>query len=337
MATKKGLTLMPDFDKEAFLSADDTFCIGGQIFKVLSYGEFNSEKYLRALAHLALPAQAEESVKVYLIESKSTGLMPPKEWLNWPTIDPYSGDLLNFGDNRAVFNSTEPSFIFADYGSQEIYYWINDFDSLPLNETAAPLRLVFHIWFEPTPLFLCHAAGLGFSEKGILLTGKSGSGKSTSTLSCLNTQLKYAGDDFILVDPDKNLVYSLYSVAKLNIEQFENFLHLKPLISNIEQIPREKGHVYINESFTDSMINQFSIQAIILPTITGLEDTYINECSKIEAIKALVPSSVWILRANTKAVEKMKLFISKTPTFRLMAGINLTKIAPTLTQFINEN
>jgi hypothetical protein len=328
---------MFDLKRDKFLKAENTYSIGGQIFKILSYGKFSTEKYLRALAHLEIPDSGKEDVRIYLIESKSTGMTPPQEWLNWSNIDAYSGDLLNFGNNRAIFNSTEPSFIFADYHSHEVYYWINDFNSLPPNETAAPLRLVFHIWFEPTPLFLCHAAGLGFSQKGILLTGKSGSGKSTSTLSCLNTKIKYAGDDFILVDPEKNLVYSLYSVAKLNIEQFENFLHLKPHISNTEQIPREKGHVYIHESFTDSMINQFSIQAILLPTITGQQDTYIKECSKIEAVKALVPSSVWILRANTKAVEKMKLFISKTPTYRLMAGINLTQIAPILTEFIHEN
>ncbi|WP_337042179.1 hypothetical protein [Emticicia sp. 17c] len=328
---------MFDFEKQHFLSSVNLYSIGGQFFEVLSYGEFSSEKYLRALAHLSCKSVSQESVKIHLIESKSTGIIPPEEWLNWPDIDSYSGDLLNFGNNRAVFNSTEPSFIFVDYSSKNIYYWVDDFCRLPPNETAAPLRMVFHLWFEPTASFLCHAAGLGISEEGVLLTGKSGSGKSTSTLSCLNTKLKYAGDDFILVDPEQNLVYSLYSVAKLNIEQFDNFTHLKPLISNIEQIPREKGHVYINESFTDSMITQFSIKAILLPTITGLEDTFIQECSKLDAIKALVPSSVWILRSNTKAVEKMKLFISKTPTFRLMAGVNLNQIAPILTAFINEN
>ncbi|GAB3508591.1 phosphoenolpyruvate carboxykinase (ATP) [Emticicia fontis] len=328
---------MLNFEKEELLKTENIYSIGGQTFKILSYGEFNSEKYLRGLAHLAVRSETEEMVRVHLIESKSTGSTPPEEWLNWPTIDPYSGELLDFGDNRALFNSTEPYFIFVDYASRDIYYWIDDFCRLSPNETASPLRMVFHLWFDPTELFLCHAAGLGFSKKGILLTGKSGSGKSTSTLSCLNTELKYAGDDFILVDSEKSMVYSLYSAAKLNIDQFDNFPHLKPLISNIEHVPREKGHVYINESFTDSMINQFSIQAILLPTITGLENTFIKECSKIDAIKALVPSSVWILRTNKKSVEKMKLLISKTPTFRLMAGVNLEQIAPTLIDFINEN
>lgn len=328
---------MLNFDKEKLLKSENTFNIGGQVFKVLSYGSFKYEKYLRALAHLAIQSKGEENIKINLIESRSTGSTPPEAWLNWPTIDPYSGELLDFGDNRALFNSTEPYFIFVDYASNEIYYWVDDFCRLSPNETASPLRMVFHLWFEPTKLFLCHAAGLGFSQKGVLLTGKSGSGKSTSTLSCLNTRLKYAGDDFILVDSEKSIVYSLYGAAKLNVEQFENFPHLKPLISNIEHIPREKGHIYINESFKDSMINQFSIQAILLPTITGLENTFIKECSKIDAIKALVPSSVWILRTNKTAVEKMKLLIAKTPTFRLMAGVNLEQIAPTLINFINEN
>ena len=35
---------------------------------------------------------------------------------------------------------------------------------------------------------------------GVLIAGKSGSGKSTSTLACLTSGLLYAGDDYVLVD-----------------------------------------------------------------------------------------------------------------------------------------
>src|SRR6218665_3973175 len=147
---------MTSFEKEKLLKAENTYSIGGQIFKVQSYGEFDSKRYLRALAHLEVHDPKEENVRIHLIESKSTGSTPPEEWLNWPTIDPYSGELLEFGDNRAIFNSSEPYFIFVDYASREVYYWVDDFCQLSPNATAAPLLMVFHLWFDPTPLFLFH-------------------------------------------------------------------------------------------------------------------------------------------------------------------------------------
>lgn len=323
--------------KEKFLKKTNYYSIGEQEFKVLSYGDFDSDSYLKSMSHIKLENISGTNVTIHLIESKSTGLRPPQEWLNWSEIALYNGELLNFGSNRAIFNSTELWFIFIDYESNAVYYWVEDFLRLSPRESAIPLIMVFHLWFDNTPLFLCHAAALGTSETGVLLTGRGGSGKSTSTLSCLNTAMKIAGDDFVLVDSDKCIVYTLYGVTKLTIEQFDNLPHLKPLIWNTDQIPDEKGQVYINEFFPDSMINQFKLKAILLPTITGLEDTFIKQCSKTEVIKALVPSSIWILKSSKKAVEKMNHLIAKTPAFRLMAGIDLNQIAPTLIKFINES
>lgn len=324
-------------EKEKFLKTTNYYSVGGQEFKVLSYGDFDSDAYLKSMSHIKLENSSGNNVTIHLIESKSTGLRPPQAWLDWQEIDPYNGELLNFGTNRALFNSTELWFIFIDYNSDTIYYWVDDFLKLSPRESAIPLIMVFHLWFDHTPFFLCHAAALGTLEKGVLLTGRGGSGKSTSTLSCLNTEVKIAGDDFVLVDSEKSVAYSLYGVTKLNIDQYEHLPHLKPLIWNMHQIPDEKGQVYINEFFADSMINEFIIKAILLPTITGLAETTIKQCSKADAIKALVPSSIWILKSSKKAVEKMNSLIARTPTFRLMAGTNLNQIAPTLIKLIDES
>lgn len=329
--------LMLNLLQEKKPASENYYNIGGYAFKILSYGDFDSQAYLKSMSHLVLGPGSNAEVTIHLIESVSTGLTPPNEWLDWPDINPYNGELLNFGSNRALFNNTELWFVYADFDTNQIYYWVDDFLKLPPRDYAIPLIMVFNLWFANTRFFLCHAAALGIGEKGILLTGKGGSGKSTSTLSCINTEVKLAGDDFLLVDSERFMAHSLYGVAKLNIDQYENLPHLKPLISNIDQVPDEKGQVYVNEFFPNSMISQFRIEAILLPTITGLEDTFIQKCSKTDAIKALVPSSIWILKSDKRAVEKMNYLISQRPTFRLMAGTKLEQIAPTLATFINES
>lgn len=328
-----GIKLQP------LLTTTQYYLIASQCFCVETYGSFDVKDYLRSLSHLKIKDNINsKTVSIKLIESKTTWNIPPNQWINWEYINPYNGQLIGFHNGYyAMLNSNEPSFIFIDYEGLTIYYWVNDFSKLPPNERAAPLRSVFNLWFKNTPLFMCHAAGLGFNNKGVLLTGKGGSGKSTSTLSCLQTQLKYAGDDFLLVDSEKHIAYSLYNVAKLNTEQFDNFNHLKQHISNVEYMPREKGHVYINEAFSGEMLHSFLIKSILMPIIRGKKDTYISTCSKIEAIKALIPSSVWILRSDNKSIEKMKNLINSLPTYNMYAGTQLEQISVQIAKHLNEN
>jgi hypothetical protein len=320
-----------------YLSSTGYYSIGNKIFRIESYGSFDAKAYLRSLQHLKVTTGGTD-VTLKLIESKSTGSTPPEDWWKWQKIDPYNGELLGFGEGYcAVFNSTELSFLYIDYASGVIIYWANDFNRLPVNEISAPLRSVLSCWFRPSAFFLCHAAGVGLNPAGVLLTGKGGSGKSTSTLSCLKSDLKLAGDDFLLVDSENSKAYNLYGVAKLNADQFERFRYLEKFIANISQLPEEKGHVYVNEEFPHTIINEFNITSILLPTVTGKPDTYIEKCSKIDAIKALVPSSVWILKSDVQSVDKMKKLIAKTPTFRLLAGTDLEQIPQQIIAHLHES
>lgn len=319
------------------LSSSGHYSIGDKVFAIETYGSFDAVAYVRSLQHLKLDTEKAD-VSLKLIESKSTGSAPPEAWWKWKEIDAYNGELLGFGEGyNAVFNSTDLSFVFIDYNAGLIIYWAHDFSKLPVNETTAPLRNILSSWFRYSAFFLCHAAGVGLSTGGVLLTGKGGSGKSTSTLSCLQSDLKLAGDDFLLVNSENGKAYSLYGVAKLNADQFERFGYLQKLIANIDQVPEEKGHVYVNEEFPGKMVSELAITSILLPTVTGKRDTYIEKCSKIDAIKALVPSSVWILKSDLQSVEKMKKLIARLPTYRLFAGTDLDQIPQQITAHLYES
>ena len=328
-----------DLDLQPFLQIINYYSIGNQLFKIESYGKFDAKAYLNSLEHLkVVPSEYEDIVTIKIIESATTTSNLPKEWVNWEAVNQYNGELTGFEEGYyAMINTHDSLFILLDYQKKTIFFWINDFDTLSLSERASPIRLPLSLWFRNTSLFMCHAAGIGFNGTGVLLTGKGGSGKSTSTLSCLQTQLKYAGDDFVLVDSEKNIVYSLYNIAKFNTEQLERFEHLKQYVSNVKHIPHEKGQIYINQDFSNEIINSFIVKSILLPTITGKKDTHIGTCSKIDAVKALIPSSVWILRADNNSIEKMKKFINSIPTYRLYAGTALEQIPVNIIKHLNEN
>ncbi len=313
--------------------------IAEQSFEIKIVGNFDWKDYLRAIEHLKAQAPLDGCVEVNLIETKSSGERPPDDILNWYSVNPYSGELEGYSSDKCdIFNSNEPSVLLIDYINRKIHFWVEDFSNLPPNERAAPLRVLFHYWFRNTSKFMCHAAGLSLANNGVLFTGKGGSGKSTSTLiSVLESELKYAGDDFLLVDSNTCKAFSLYNVAKLNMNQFENFPQLMKHIVNKEMIPLEKGHIYMNEINPSKMIREFDIKAILLPTITGQEHSNIVSCTQAESFKALTPSSVWILRADRESIEKMRKFINQVPSYRLLAGTQLSEIPHQIITFINEN
>ena len=64
---------------------------------------------------------------------------------------------------------------------------------------------------------MVHAAAVGDESGGVLLVGRGGSGKSTTALSCLGTQVGYLADDYCLVEMVEGpRVHSLYTSGKAN-------------------------------------------------------------------------------------------------------------------------
>ena len=94
------------------------------------------------------------------------------------------------------------------------FYWLHQACPLPPYERAAPLRAIFHWWFQDRGFHVLHAGAAGTDGGAVLLAGKGGAGKSTAALACLGAGLSYLGDDHCLVKQNQDpCVYSLYNSA----------------------------------------------------------------------------------------------------------------------------
>ena len=84
---------------------------------------------------------------------------------------------------------------------------------------STPLRHILHLALATRGVQFVHAGAVGRPDGGVIIVGRSGSGKSTSTLSTLGSDLLYAGDDYVGVslNPDGGgpYVHSLYGCGKL--------------------------------------------------------------------------------------------------------------------------
>lgn len=313
--------------------------IGPDILK-LHYSELSDlTYYLQSINHLLLEISvAPSDFQLYCWETDVVDILIPNLLLNWENIDPYNGQLLGLPNGLiGVKNSNEKSFIWIDKANKSIFYVLENIRFITHNELVAPFRSIFHLWYEDSPFFMCHAAGIAINDQGILLTAKGGSGKSTSSMASIQHGLNYAGDDFLLVDTQNCIAYSLYHVVKLDIPQFEMFPELKPYIENIESTPREKGQVFLNKLYPGQMCLKFQIKALLIPVFSKGINTHVRQCSKSEAIKALVPSSIWIMRGSPASATKMIAFIQKLDCHILSTGTDFRQLSAKIKEVIHEN
>lgn len=105
----------------------------------------------------------------------------------------------------------------VDHVRGRALHWIRRPEELA-DQLAAPLLSVFYLFFRARGLQLLHGAALGLEGEGFLLLGPGRAGKSSVALDALG-HLAFAGDDYVLVDPEGPTAYSLYRTLKVRDQE----------------------------------------------------------------------------------------------------------------------
>lgn len=222
-----------------------------------------------------------------------------------------------------------------DRERSEALYWTADWRRIPYWERSFPFRTLFHWWFQERNLQPVHAAAVGLPDGGVLIVGRSGSGKSTSALACLDSELLYAGDDYVLISHSPPCVYSLYSTAKLNPDNLERLPQFGESIANPDQLDREKAMIFLHRSAPAKVSPGFPIRALLIPRVTGLRDTSLRCATEAEAFLALAPTTLCHLPgAERPAFEKLKALVRQVPVYWLEAGTELPRIPETILRLL---
>lgn len=309
------------------------FSIGGQTVQLRFAGPDLVPRIVPALEHLAITPPTPPALTVCLFDSASTGIfMPPPPWP--PTAYGARGEIQGFNTDR-IYTFYQPGndiLRMIDTQRNLAIYWVDKAERVPYWEASFPMRSIIHWWTRPQPLQLMHAGAVGLPDGGVLLAGKSGSGKSTSTLACLDSELLYLGDDYILARTAPTpYVYSMYNTAKLVPDNLHRLPHLQPLISNSDQLESEKALFYLKDHYPDKFIHGFPIKAILLPRVTGQRDTRLTKASAAASLKALVPTTILHLpRASHEAFQKMSALVKQVPTYHLELGTDMAQIPQTI-------
>ena len=231
-----------------------------------------------ALAHLQVPAFDAPDLTLLIWDSESTGvkMVPPPCARNCFTD---RGDIWGFNSRRikTAFHWIENSVNVMDLEQHLGVFWVQTIRSVPFWVYASPLRTLFHWWMEKQGCQLLHAAAVGTDDGAILITGKGGSGKSTTAMTCLEAGLYYAADDYLIVATDpRPMVHSLYSTAKLNAEDVAFFDRYREFIRNPNKLDREKAVMFLYPPLEDQLRDTMPLRAIFSPQVVNQERTEIS-------------------------------------------------------------
>ena len=321
--------------------------VGSRIARLRFVGPTLVEPLTRAIGHLRHEPVGSPDLTITIWDSETTGV--PLSPLLQALLDsihsnPFAlltprHEIAALSNDRvaATFELGSGVLILFDRLRNEVVYWVRDPLNLPYYELGAPFRTAFNWGLTRDGVQCIHAAAVGTEQGAILITGRSGSGKSTTALACIGSSLKYLGDDYCAFstahDPE---VFSLYNTAKLNDDvDLERQPHFAPWIVNPERTGDEKYLMYLGEQVPDRIIRRAPLRAIVMPQITMTTRPRLEPTSSAAALRALAPSSMFQLPgAADDALFRMAWLARTLPSYTLECGPDLAANTAVLEELV---
>ena len=217
-------------------------------------------------------------------------------------------------------------------------YWVSSITDIPWWDTTCSFRVIFHLWTRDLPAQLVHAGAVANDSTGVLITGVSGSGKSTSCLNLLRAGYKYLGDDFVWVElGPRPVVHALYQTAKVEIDNFhKNFIEWKPFLRNSETYYNEKALLHIKDMMPGQWLSASPVKTILLPKVSGTRQTSFDRASSSKAFFEMAPSTLHFLPHNRDiSYQKLLQLSSALPAHSWQLGFDIEQFQSSFTNFIN--
>ena len=282
-------------------------------------------------------ADGAAAITVRAWDSESTGVSLPEELPStWSVYSQSLPAMSDAGSRRWTYFRPDPGLTVFDSPSQEATYWVPAASSLTYGDIAGGFRAIIAWAMAERGMVFLHSAAVAWAGRGALIVGASGSGKSSTALSCLLAGIEYLGDDHCLLDlRDTPRVHSVYAAAKLHDAQLARFPELDAFVVNRDRIAPEKGVAILYPAFRDLLPVSRPLSAVLVPRITGREHSTIVPVSPAAALAALAPSTLLqMASADRGGLAAMGRLVRRVPCFSLELGTEPAEIADTVREFL---
>ncbi len=202
---------------------------------------------------------------------------------------------------------------------------VGDHTLIPPWVDRAPFRTILRWWADDSALAPMHASAVAIDDEAVLVTGASGSGKSTTCLACVAAGWSFLADDFCIVTTGSDpMVHPVYGLAKLEPDA-------------LVRLPSLAAHV-VDPSADQLVLDPKShiahgarLRAVLIPQVGSGTTTSVVPISAQEAFRELVPGSVLEgIGAGTQTLGTLAALLRRVPCARLDLGSDLDGVVAAL-------
>jgi len=320
--------------REGFLSASSRtgevlrdYCVAGIPVRLRFAGDALMAPLLPALANPQPAAAVAPKYEICLWDSESTGVSMtpcPRSHKDFTAC----GNIWGFDSPRyrSAYQWSENSLSAMDRETGSAVFWLPRPDRLPTWTLAAPLRTLLHWIMELNGRQLVHAAAIGAGDNGALLVGRSGAGKSSTALACLEHGLDFLSDDYLAValDPEP-VAYRLFNTAKVD----PGALHLYPGTAQSSRVVMapdcEKAVFFLDPA---RLRNCLPIRQTLKPRVAGAPDTSFGPAAAREIEHALAGEMLTHLpHAGAHTLDFLERMSLQLPASTVHAGTDRARLA----------
>jgi len=235
--------------------------------------------------------------------------IPPDSGLLYAPSDTDMFDMSMFGFSHFdLYADKDGSTYYVDLGDLGIVSYnpnkgtangyIQILESIHSNVASRTLLMfVLDKLLEARGCFRIHCSAVEKDGKGILFPGFSGAGKTTACIALIRQGYGFLGDDRPFLRYGRNggmEILSFPDYIDVTNETIDLFPELKE-----EDLLKENRHLrkksfYADDLYPGSIKTSCAPRAILYPEISGGKESYLEELSKSETLKSLLPHSMLV-------------------------------------------
>jgi hypothetical protein len=276
--------------------------IAGRVVRIVFASAALEAALWPALRDLATGPAATPELTLIAWDSRSTGLDPPDA--------PWDGEGFASWWRARAHRDHEVDAYLCGHGTFSLLdrrrrlgvYWVRSEAQVPPWDRAAPFRTLLGGWARDLDGALLHAAAVAHGDAAVLMTGKGGSGKSTTAMTCLLAGLGFIGEDYVLVDsPRAPRVHRLYATAKLGPDALARVFGEPASDAALPRLspgprPHDYGHdkhiLLLDAHFTSRLLRQARVRAIVVPSVSSGARTSLTRLPAAAVVRALAPTTL---------------------------------------------
>lgn len=248
-----------------------------------------AQRLRRPLSHLQ--HRSSDGPRLQIVLAAADPAAPP---FPWPEAG-LAGGVREWAADGYWFSQYGADLAVVGYDShtQHAVGYVQAATRLPAAFFSGLLFTTIYQALRPLGYFLLHAAALSWQGAGVLITGPSGAGKTTTMLQCVRAGFQFIADDATLL--------SLQTSGQVHAISTLNTMHVTPQTVALfpeltalagDAIADDKTTLFVPEIYPQAMATITTARLLIVPTLHGPRDGSLEPLSARTILADALPLSV---------------------------------------------